>query len=184
MRLALIAYGLGILGSSAHAFEVEHVESKYQDKEFHLSLTVVLDAPADRVASVVRDYRKYPRLDARILEAKVLSRDAPDQLLLYTKLRACFGVFCRNVKRVERVHEGEHELEATVLPEQSEIVKGETRTELTPLGQRTRVSYTTGIAPGFWVPAFGARSLMLHTLRDASVELFRNVERQAQEASK
>src|SRR5689334_19903711 len=157
MKLAFLSYALCGVCCSAQGFEIERADTKFQDKEFRLSLTVVLDAPADRVRRIVRDYQNYPHLDARILETKVLSRAAPDQLLLYTKLRACFGVFCRNVKRVERVQEGDNDSTATVLPEQSEVSRGETHTQLTALGERTRVTYTTGIAPAFWVPALVAR---------------------------
>jgi len=168
-----------LLCSNAQAFEIEHAESKYQDKQYRLALTLVLDVPADRVRAVLRDYRNYPRLDARILEASVLKRETPDRLLLYTKLHACFGFFCRNVKRVERVQEGDAGLQAVVLPDQSEVSSGETQTQLLSLGARTRVTYATGIAPGFWIPAIVGRPLMLRTLREASIELFRNVERQA-----
>ena len=163
----------------AQAFEIEHVESKFQDKQYHLALTMLLDAPADRVQSVLRDYGDSPNLDPRILEAKVLAREKSDELLLYTKLHACFGVFCRNVKRVERVQENADDLYAIVVPKDSEVSSGETRTHWSRVGDRTRVTYTTGIAPGFWIPAFVGRPLMLRTLREASIDLFRNVERQA-----
>lgn len=165
---------------AAQAFEIERVETKFQDKQYHLALTMLLDAPADRVASVLRDYPNYPNLDPRILEAKVLAHESPDAVLLYTKLHACFSFFCRNVKRVERVEESADDLHARVVPQQdSDVVSGETRTEWSQVGDRTRITYTTAIAPGFWIPAFIGRPIMLRTLREASIDLFRNVERQA-----
>jgi hypothetical protein len=174
-----------LLCSTAQAFEIEHVESKYQDKQYRLALTMVLDAAPDRVQSILRDYANYPKLDPRILEAKVLERAAPNEALLYTKLQACFAFFCRSVKRVERVREFDDDLQATVIPGQSEVTSGETRTQLSAIGTdkdaKTRVTYTTGIAPGFWIPSIIGRPLMLRTLREASIELFRNVERQAQD---
>ncbi|HYM34023.1 MAG TPA: hypothetical protein VET48_01440 [Steroidobacteraceae bacterium] len=184
MKLQLIAIAMGFLFSSmAQAFEIERAETKFQDKQYQLTLALVVDAPIDRVQSVLRDYRNYPRLDARILEAKVLKRDTQDELLLYTMLHACFGVFCKNVKRVERVQEREHELQATVLPEQSEITSGDTRTQLTSLDGKTRVTYVTRIAPGFWIPPFVGRALMLRTLRETSIGLFRNVEQKARSSA-
>jgi hypothetical protein len=168
------------LSTCARALEIEHADSKYHDKQYQLTLVAVVNAPRERVQAVLRDYGNYPRLDPRILEASVLSRPTQHELLLYTKLRACFGVFCRNVKRVEHVQESENEVIASVLPEQSEVTSGETRTQLTVVDGRTRVSYTTSIAPGFWIPPFLGRSLMLRTLREASIDLFRHVEQQAQ----
>lgn len=181
-RTRWVVAGVCVLALGVHdapAFEVEAMDTRYLDRQYELKLVVVLDAPLPRVRAVLGNYANYPRLDARILEAKVLSRPAVDEVLLYTVLRACFGIVCRNVKRVERVREYAHALEAVVLPEQSEVLRGETRTELTALDQRTQVDYHTRMAPGFWVPAFVGRSLMLRTLREASLELFRNIEAQA-----
>jgi hypothetical protein len=179
-RRAIAAVMLCAICSNAQSLEIEQAESKYLDKHYQLTLVTVVDAPRDRVQAVLRDYYNYPQLDSRILEANVLSRPAANEVLLFTKLRACFGFFCRNVKRVEHVRERDNDMLATVVPEQSEVTSGETRTQLTALDGRTRISYTTSIAPGFWIPPFIGRPLMLRTLRDASIDLFRRVEQQAQ----
>jgi hypothetical protein len=165
--------------SDVFALEVAQADARYQDKEFRVDLDLVLDASAERVQAVLRDYDNYPRLDGSILEAKVLSRGDAASLTLYTKLRACAGLFCRTVKRVERVQEGNFELLAEVVPEQSEVISGRTHTVLQTLDGRTRVRYRTSVAPKFWVPTFIGRPLMLRTLREASLDLFRHVETQA-----
>jgi hypothetical protein len=177
---AIAAVTLSAICLSARSLEIEQADSKYRDKHYQLTLITVVDAPRDRVQAVLRDYYNYPQLDARILEANVLSRPAAHEVLLFTKLRACFGVFCRTVKRVEHVQEQDNDMLASVVPEQSEITSGETRTQLTALDGRTRISYTTSMVPGFWIPSFIGRPLMLRTLRDASIDLFRRVEQQAQ----
>jgi len=161
------------------ALEIGQADAQYADHRFQLNLSVTLNAPLARVETVLRDYAQYPALDARILEAKVLERVGDHRILLFTKLRACSGVFCRTVNRVEQVDETPGELHAQVLPDRSDLLAGMTKTVLTADGQRTHVAYTTQLAPNFWVPSFIGRPLMLRTLREASVELFRNVERQA-----
>jgi hypothetical protein len=172
---------LGAVCSDASAFEIAQADAHFQDKEFRVDLDLVLDAPAERVQAVLRDYDNYPNLDDSILESKVLSRDAAATLMLYTKLRACAGLFCRTVKRVERVQESNFELLAVVVPEESEVVSGRTHTVLQTLEGRTRVRYRTSVAPKFWVPTFIGRPLMLRTLREASLDLFRHVEKQAKQ---
>jgi hypothetical protein len=164
--------------SAARALDVVHAEAVYTGQHFEVDLTVTLNAPLARVESVLRDYARYPQLDQRILEAKVLER-VGDRVLLFTKLRACSGVFCRTVNRVEQVDERPGELTAQVLPERSDALAGATHTVITADGDRTRIVYETQLAPNFWVPSFIGRPLMLRTLREASIELFRNVERQA-----
>jgi hypothetical protein len=164
---------------SSLALDVTHAEAHYVEDKFRLDLTVIVNAPLAQVETVLRDYARYPALDERIVEAKVLERVSDSRVLLFTKLRACSGVFCRTVNRVEQVDETSGELIAQVLPERSDMLAGTTHTVLTAEGTRTRVTYVTQLAPNFWVPSFIGRPLMLRTLREASIELFRNVERQA-----
>ena len=131
---------------------------------------------------MLRHYEKYPALDTRILEARVIERPAPNVAMLETKLRVCLGWFCRNVSRVERVEESPHALAATADPSRSDVKFGETRLQLSP-GENggTLVHYRTSITPGFWIPAVVARCWTSRTLEDASSNLFMNVEAKARE---
>jgi hypothetical protein len=173
-----------LLGGPAFAFEVERADARYQDKEFRVELELVLNAPADRIEAVLRDYASYPSLDASILEARVLDRPSADTAMLYTKLRACSGgLFCRTVNRVERVQESSMDLLAVVVPERSDVLSGSTHTQLQTVAGGTRIRYTTSVAPKFWLPGFLARPLMLRTLREASLDLFRKVEIRAKPQS-
>lgn len=162
------------------AFTIERSESRYADKHYQYELVVTLDAPIERVEEVLRDYEQYPSLDTRILQARVLERPEEHVALLETVLRACFGPFCRNVKRVERVEETKHALTAITDPARSDVKSGETRTELAAADHGgTRVTYKTSIAPDFWIPKLVGRRWMLGTLEDATADLFMNVEMKA-----
>jgi hypothetical protein len=181
---ALLALAIVSASMPARAFEVERSETRYSDRQYQYDLVVTLDAAPERVESVLRDYENYPSLDARILAAHVLERPEADVAILETKLRACFGPFCRTVKRIERVEESPHLLFAVTDPERSDVESGETRTELSGAGEgRTRVIYRIRIIPGFWVPAWGGRRWLLNTLEDATERLFRNVEDKAKAAA-
>lgn len=168
----------------ASAFTIEHSEARYAEKHFKYELTVTLDAPIDRVNEVLRDYDEYPSLNERILSAKVLGRPERDVALLETTVRVCLGPFCRNVTRVERVLESRYVLLAIADPNRSDVVSGETRSELSPtLHGTTRVKYVTDVVPGFWVPAVGGRRMMLKLLESETSDLFMAVERKAQQAA-
>lgn len=175
------ALSIALWSGNASALDVVRAETHYQDREYRVELEVVLNAPVDRVEAVLRDYANYPKLEANILEATVLSRPDAFSVLLYTKLRACSGLFCRTVKRVERVQERALELSAVVLPEQSDVVAGHTHTVLQAFDGRTRIRYQTGVTPKFWVPSFIGRPLLLRTLREASIDMFRHVEVRAKQ---
>ena len=165
---------------AACAFEIEHSETSYADRRYQCDLSIRLDAPLDKVEAVMRDYEKYPALDPRILQARVIGHPAPNVKMLETTLRMCLGWFCRNVHRIERVEESQHALVAQADPSRSDVKFGETRLQLTP-GEHgsTQVTYSTSITPGFWIPSVIGRRWMLRTLEDASTDLFMNVEMKA-----
>lgn len=166
----------------ARSFEIESSTAQYRDRHYQFELVAVLDAPVDRVQAVLRDYERYPDLDPRILRARVLERPTDYSAVLETIVRACFGPFCRNVRRVERVEEAPLELSAVTDPKRSDVRYGETRTMLSESGGRARISYRTSVEPGFWIPPFVGRRWMLRTLEDATTDLFMNVEMKAKKA--
>lgn len=168
-------------GPTAQAFTIEHSAARYADRRYHCELTVTLDAPPERVEAVLRDYERYPMLDARILDARVIGRPQENVATLATTLRACFGWFCRNVHRIERVEERPDGLIAITDGERSDVRFGETHTLLEAADGGTRVTYRTSITPDFWIPSLVGRRWMLNTLDQATRELFRNVEAQARE---
>jgi hypothetical protein len=183
-RIAVLCCLTAVLcAPPARAFEIEMIQTRYAQRQYQCELRVRLDAPIERVEAVLREYERYPALDARILRARVLERPAANVAVLETTLRACFGPFCRNVRRVERVEESPHALSATADPARSDVRFGETHTELSALKEGgTLVSYRTRITPAFWIPPIVGRHWMLGTLEHATSELFRNVELQAQES--
>ena len=166
--------------ATACAFEIEKSETRYADRRYQCDLSVKLDASPDKVEAILRDYERYPKLDGRILQARVLDRPEPNVVTLETTVRVCFGWFCRNVNRVERVEESEHALAATADPSRSDVKFGETRMQLSP-GEHggTLIHYRTSIAPNFWIPSVIGRRWMLRTLEDATGDLFMNVEMKA-----
>lgn len=165
---------------NANAMEVERADTRYKDREYRIELDLVLHEPAARIEAVLRDYLSYPSLGAGILESKILSRPDDATVMLYTKLRACSGLFCRTVQRVERVQESPFDLLAVVVPEQSDVVSGQSHTVLQTVEGGTRVHYRLTIVPKFWVPPLIGRTAMLRTLREVSLDLFRQIEARAQ----
>lgn len=182
-KLTVLAAALWpLVAAPAAAFTIEHSAARYADKHFEYELVVTLDAPIDRVDAVLRDYADYPSLNDRILSAKVLERPTQDVTTLETMVKVCFGLFCRNVKRVERVEASKYVLRAVADPARSDVQFSETRSELSPASHgTTRVKYVTDVVPDFWVPAVGGRRMMLKMLKNETSDLFMNVEKKAKQ---
>lgn len=165
---------------TANALEVRRLDVSFQGDRYVVVLNAQLDAPADAVGEVLRRYDDYPSLDPRILESRVLSRDREHSLRLYTRMRGCLGsVMCRSMQRVEEVEERPDELLATAVLDESDVRFGVTRSQWQPQNGGTALQYRLEIMPKFWIPRFFGRRLMLSTLREGTLSLFTNVEREA-----
>jgi hypothetical protein len=182
LRFASIA-ALCTLTSHAQALTVEHSNARYQNKRYEFELVAILDAPVDRIEAVLRDFEAYKQLDARILEARIVERPASYVTMLQTTLHVCFGPFCRDVKRLERIEQAPLQLTAVADPAHSDVKFGETRLKLSVSEGRTRISYHTSIVPDFWIPAVVGRRWLLKTLADSTTDLLRQVELKAQRTS-
>lgn len=182
LHMALTFAG-SVLGTlPAQALTVQRADTHFRDGRYELELEATLNASVAEVQRVLRDYARYPQLDARVIEAKVLEHAGANELLLYTRVRACVTFICRGVERVERVEERPNELTATALPERSDVKFGLTQSQWQSLEPHvTRIVYRTQIEPKFWVPRIGRRA-MLNTLREATIGLMEQVELEAQKA--
>ncbi len=169
------------LSPAAHALNVERLEVNFREDRYVVEFVAQLDAPAEAVHAVLTDYDAYPALDPRIQESRVLGRDRDHSLQLYTRMRGCLGtLLCRTMQRVEEIQEMPDELLATAILDQSDVRVGVTRSQWQATEQGTQVVYRLEIMPKFWIPPLFGPRLMISTLRAGTIELFTNVEKEAQ----
>lgn len=166
---------------AALAMDVQRLDVRYRGDRYVVELEALLDAPAESVGAVLKDYERYPDLDARILESR-REVDEDGSLRLLTRLRGCVGtLLCRSMRRVETLEETPDELIATAVPEESDVRFGRTHSHWEARADGTALTYHLEITPKFWIPPFIGRRMMIRTLREGTISLFRNVERAARE---
>ncbi len=169
---------LALAAPAAHAIEVEKLEVRRSDNRYVVEFKAHLDAPADQVGAVLKDYEHYPQLDSRILE----SRRDDSEPVLRTKVRGCVGsILCRTMRRVEKLEEMPGGLIATAVPGQSDVSYGRTHSQWEARDGGTELLYRLEIEPDFWVPPFIGPRMMIKTLREGTLSLFTNVERVARD---
>jgi carbon monoxide dehydrogenase subunit G len=163
---------------------VERLAAGEQGQGYYVTFEATLQAPPGKVMDVLQDYPGYPDLDPRIIEARV-EVTGPGQRLLYTTLRGCVGsVFCRDMRRVERLTETDRLLVADAVAGRGDLVQGRAETRVEPEGEGSRVTYRSDFEPSFWMPRWLVRSAMQHTLEDGTRRMFENVERKAREGQR
>ena len=178
--VALLAW-LQIAAWPAHALNPVTLEATVAGGVYRVKFDAVVDAPIDRVASVLVDFVGYAALDPRIRSSEVVGSAADGAPLLKTRIRACAAFFCRDIRRVEHVALGDGVLVATALPGKSDVRSSVARTEWRAEGGRTRIRYEAEFVPDFWVPALVSRRYAAPMLRESVLQLFRNVEERARE---
>lgn len=178
----LIAGALALLLTpAANALEVERLDVSFQKDRYVVVFEAQLNAPADAVGEVLKDYVQYPALDSRITESRILGSDGQGHVRLFTRMRGCLGaLFCRSMQRVEEVEERPEELLATAVLAESDVRFGITRSQWMAHDGGTALGYRLEIMPKFWIPPIFGRRLMINTLREGTLSMFTNVESVAQ----
>ena len=179
---ALFFLTIAFFPVATQALSVQSLEANLRDGVYRIVLVARVDAPVEGVAAVLTDYAAYRKLDPQILASTVLPSDEQGGELVRTVVRACAGLFCRKVERVERVERREGELIATVVPERGELKSGLTRTTWqADDDDTTSVTYQAEFVPDFWVPSLIGRRYAVRALKTSTLELFGNVEKRARE---
>ena len=93
----LAALAIALLPAAAQALSVESLEASLSEGVYRVALVAQVDAPVEDVAAVLTDYAAYRLLDPRIRASTVLPSDDQGSELVRTVVRACAGLFCRNV---------------------------------------------------------------------------------------
>jgi hypothetical protein len=161
--------------------EVEVVQLSYQSNRYFLTLEARIDASPAAVLSVITDYPSMPALHRRVKESRVISRIDAHTSEVFTLLRGCIAfVFCKTVRRVERVVEiPPDELIATIIPEHSDFSYGRVRWTLTPNGDGTLLRYQSETEPKFWVPGLLGDALVARSLGRTAEQMIQRVEDRA-----
>lgn len=146
MRAAFVAAAGVLASSSAHAAAMHYLEID-SERDCHRVFSVTyIDAPPDAVFKVLTDYDAFERISSIYEESRVLERDSSGGPVVYTRIRACFLIFCKSLSRVEVLELREPDLiRATVLPERSDVAFGQSEWKLEPAGHGTLVTYRASI---------------------------------------
>jgi len=120
---------------------------------YHVSMVMLVHAPAEHVRSVLTDYVHIYRLNPGITESEILPSPREGVVRVRTLLEGCVGVFCKRINRVEDVREQPSgDLEARVVPERSDLRSGVVKWEIRDAGANTWVSYQGHMEPDFFIP--------------------------------
>ncbi len=166
------------------AATLDFVVVTYESGRYALEAEAYMEAPRESIFAVLMDYDRMGRLSSAYKEYGFLD-PAPDGTpVVFTRMEGCVLVFCRSLRRVERL-EGNAPgyIRTVMLPAQSDFSYGISQWWLEPEAEGTRVVYHLEMEPDFWVPPIVGPWLLQRRLARGGAAAVDRIERLAQEHS-
>lgn len=179
MRLYAAILGLGgvLYAGGLMAAELQSVEFERKEERYIARIKVRLAAPQQEAFAVMQDYQNLKRLNPAVQEARVINL-MPGTTRLHTRIRMCISIFCREITQVQDMRSfGLGELNATVLPEQSDLAYGYAYWRFDDCAGETCLLFRAEIDPKFWVPPVIGNWMFRHVLRKEAMTTSEGIER-------
>ena len=152
-RVAVLLTATVLASWVARAATLDSVVVTYDSGRYGLEAEAFMDAPRESIFAVLVDYERIGRLSSAYKEYGFMEPAADGTPIVFTRLEGCVLIFCRSLRRVERLEGDEPGYIRTVmLPEQSDFSYGLAQWWLVPEATGTRVTYHLEMEPDFWVP--------------------------------
>ena len=127
------------------------------------------------------DHDRYQQISDIYKESSYLAPDIDGTPLVYTRVEGCLLLFCRSMRRVERLEVVKPRfIRATAVPERSDFKYSMAEWTLEPEGDGTRVVYRMEMEPSFWLPPFVGPWFLKRTLLHGAPTAVGRIEELAQ----
>ncbi len=175
-RVRLLLLGWLILIQNGLAGDVLDSHVGTHEGHYLLRIDMLIDADTERVRALLTDYAHLDRLSPSITQSELLESNPPKYRLRVTT-DGCMLFFCRELVQVQEVTElnGGYIL-VTVVPEMSDFTYSQNMWRIRNQNDRTRVTYSSDLVPGFWIPPLVGTSIFKNKLLEETRQLIENLE--------
>lgn len=162
------------------AGEPEELSVTDADGEYSLRIAEVLNVRADYVRRVITDYSHAYRIDPTITKVEVLPTDRDKVVRLRNLSKQCVGPFCFEIAWAgDIVETKDGDIQVKTIPELSNFESGSAIWRIRPQGEHTWVIYESRLKPGFFIPPVIGDIIIKTHIKEAALDIFENIERQA-----
>ena len=159
------------------------VEVKRNRDRYQVVADTHLAAPPSAISAILTDFDndRYQQISDIYKESSYLPPDSDGTPLVYTRVEGCLLLFCRSMRRVERLEMVKPRfIRATAVPERSDFKYSLAEWTLEPEGDGTRVVYRMEMEPAFWLPPFVGPWFLKRTLLHGAPTAVGRIEELAQ----
>jgi len=144
-----------------------------------LRIDMLINAETERVRQLLTDYAHLDHLSNSITRSELLETNPPNYRIRVTT-DGCMLFFCRELVQVQDVTElNDGYILVTVLPEMSDFTYSRNMWRIRPQAGGTRVTYSSDLVPGFWIPPLIGTSIFKRKLLEETRQLIENLEQLA-----
>jgi len=163
--------------------ELKTVEVKRNRDRYQVVADTHLAAPPSAIYAILVDFDhdRYQQISEIYKESTYLPPDSDGTPMVYTRVEGCLLLFCRSMRRVERLEVMKPSfIRATTVPERSDFKYSMAEWTLEPEGDGTRVVYRMEMEPSFWLPPFVGPWFLKRTLLHGAPAAVGRIEELAQ----
>ncbi len=180
MFRSLAFFYLTLISAPTFAGEVITARVEHTDKRYIMEVEVLIAADVNKVKALLTDYDNLTLLNDTIRESYTVYSLDEFTHRVFVRAEACVTFFCKNFTQVQDVEElPGNVIITTVVPEKSDFDYAHARWKISPVGQRTKVSFSTDLKPSFWIPPLIGPLLIKNKLRDEVLSTIEGLERLA-----
>ena len=177
------AHALLLAAAAAGAAEPDVSVTRDGDL-YSIHMQAQLGLAAATVHDTFARFENLPRINPAV--EQVQRRPGPaDATRLYTQVRVCVAFFCTRMHQVQDIrstaHDGSYDIDARVLPEQSDLKRGSAHWHIAPCGAGSCLDFAANLEPDFWVPPLIGPWLIQRKLKEEARVTVRGIERVAHE---
>lgn len=177
LRLIVLGCLCSLQGSLAGEVLDSHVGTN--GDHYLLRIDMLINAETERVRQLLTDYAHLDHLSNSITRSELLETNPPNYRIRVTT-DGCMLFFCRELVQVQDVTElNDGYILVTVLPEMSDFTYSRNMWRIRPQAGGTRVTYSSDLVPGFWIPPLIGTSIFKRKLLEETRQLIENLEQLA-----
>jgi len=183
IRTLALSAGIGcsVVGVAA---TLDRVEITHDDGRYHVLANSFLDAAPSAVHAVLLNFDDdaYAEISEIYKESAYLEPDGDGTPIVFTHVKGCLLLFCRSMRRVERLEVVTPRLIRTlVVPDRSDFRYAMSEWVLEPESGGTRVTYNMTVQPDFKLPPFIGPLFLRRFLLRGGVDAIDRIEELAAE---
>jgi hypothetical protein len=165
---------------------LKQVEVSRDHDRYHVFADTHLDATPASIYKVLLDFDhdRYGQISDIYKESSYLPPDSDGTPLVYTRVEGCLLLFCRSMRRVERLEVVTPAfIRSKAVPERSDFKYSLAEWSIEPEAGGTRVIYKMDMEPDFWLPPFVGPWFLKRTLLRGAPAAIDQIESLAQQAT-